>query len=173
MGANKQGGYFGTIKGIHQMDGMKGFFRGWVPPFFGSVLYRSMQFAAFEAAFTKWEHTPSMRKEIPYTAGCEVRVVAAGVFGGTCRSLIECPFEYAKVKQQTGQTWVVKDIYRGFSALYPRSTVMMTAYFCQIDFCRRNTRLFESKSGQFLASGGASLIGWFLIWPFEVIKNMA
>ena len=57
----KQNGYIGSIKNIYQVDGAKGFFRGWVPPFFGSVIYRSVQFAAFEAAFTRWENVPFMR----------------------------------------------------------------------------------------------------------------
>ena len=70
-----------------------------------------------------------MRTQIPYTMGLEARVVAAGLIGGSCRSLVECPFEYAKVKGQTGQVWVFKDIFKGISTLLPRSTFMMTAYF--------------------------------------------
>ena len=30
----------------------------------------------------------------------------------------------------------------------------------------------ESMAGQFLVSGSASLCGYILIWPFEVIKNL-
>ena len=97
--------YFGTINGVWQADGWRGFFKGWMPPFFGSVIFRSAQFAAFESAFTKWETNSFMRREIPGTMGLELRVVGAGIFAGTVRSLIECPFEYAKVKGQTGQTW--------------------------------------------------------------------
>ena len=35
-------------------QGPLGFYRGCVPPFFGSVIYRSVQFAVFEAFYTKW-----------------------------------------------------------------------------------------------------------------------
>jgi len=31
----------------------------------------------------------------------------------------------------------------------------------------------ESKIGQFLASGSAALVSYWLVWPFEVLKNMA
>ena len=50
---------------------------------------------------------------------------------------------------------------------------MMTVYFLQIDSLRRHTRLFESKFGQFLASGGAATFGFFIIWPLEILKNLA
>jgi solute carrier family 25 carnitine/acylcarnitine transporter 20/29 len=91
--------YVPTIKKVFQTEGAMGFYKGWVPPFFGSVIFRSAQFSAFEAAFTHWESSESMKKEIPGTYGVQYRVVAGGMFGGTVRSCLECPFEYAKVKQ--------------------------------------------------------------------------
>ena len=83
-------------------EGPIGFYRGCVPPFFGSVLYRSVQFSVFEAFYTKWEKNESMQQTIPGTGGLEWRTVCAGFLGGSTRSFIECPFEYAKVKRQTG-----------------------------------------------------------------------
>jgi len=61
--------------------------------------------------------------------GLKPCVVAAGIFGGTVRSCIECPFEYAKVKRQTGQKWEMRSLYKGMTNLWPRSTFMMTSYF--------------------------------------------
>ena len=49
---------------------------------------------------------------------------------------------------------------------------MLTTYFTYVDFFRRHTTLMESMAGQFLVSGSASLCGYILIWPFEVIKNL-
>jgi hypothetical protein len=88
-----------------------------------------------------------MREKIPSSGGIELRVLFGGIISGTVRSLVECPFEYAKVKRQTGQTWIMKDIYRGFTNLYPRTTILMTTYFLQVDSYRRHTKLFESKIG--------------------------
>ena len=48
------------------------------------------------------------------TGGIQYRVIAGGVTGATVRALVECPFEYAKVKGQTGQVWKYADIYKGF-----------------------------------------------------------
>ena len=34
--------YVPTVKEIYRVDGWKGYYRGVVPPFFGSVIYRSV-----------------------------------------------------------------------------------------------------------------------------------
>jgi hypothetical protein len=94
-----------------------------------------------------WESNKKMREPVPFTNGIELRVFASGVVSGTIRSCIECPFEYAKVKLQTGQNWILGDVYKGFTNLYPRSTLMMTTYFIQIDSYRRHTNVFKSKLG--------------------------
>jgi hypothetical protein len=47
----------------------------------------------------------------------------------------------------------------------------MTTYFVLIDTLRRNTDLFKTKFGQFLASGFSASAGFWLIWPFETLKN--
>ena len=49
----------------------------------------------------------------------------------------------------------------------------MTYYFCTVDTLRRKTSLWDSKFGQFLVSGGAAMTGFWLIWPLEVLKNLA
>eukprot|EP00355_Strombidium_rassoulzadegani_P009325 CAMPEP_0168623656 /NCGR_PEP_ID=MMETSP0449_2-20121227/8947_1 /TAXON_ID=1082188 /ORGANISM="Strombidium rassoulzadegani, Strain ras09" /LENGTH=54 /DNA_ID=CAMNT_0008665063 /DNA_START=237 /DNA_END=401 /DNA_ORIENTATION=- len=53
-------------------------------------------------AFTKGEDYESAKEAIPYTGGIQLRVLIAGLMAGTMRSVLECPFEYAKVKGQTG-----------------------------------------------------------------------
>jgi len=41
-----------TVKGVYRHDGLIGFYRGCVPPFFGSIMYRSLQFAILDATHT-------------------------------------------------------------------------------------------------------------------------
>ena len=43
-----------------------------------------------------------MKKTIPFTMGLEYRVFAAGILASVSRAILECPFEYAKVRRQTG-----------------------------------------------------------------------
>ena len=78
-----------------------GYYRGCVPPLFGSVIYRSVQFSVYEAIYTKSENIPSLRDTLPGMT-TERRVLLGGIIAGTARSLLENPFEYAKVKRQTG-----------------------------------------------------------------------
>ena len=49
----------------------------------------------------------------------------------------------------------------------------MTFYFCTVDTVRRKTNLWNFKIGQFFVSGGAAMAGFWLIWPLEVLKNLA
>ena len=88
-----------------------------------------------------------MCAEIPGMMGIEWRTLFAGIAGGSARSFIECPFEYVKVKRQTGQTWQFNQMFLGLKELYPRSTLMMTNYFCLVELARKNTDLLKSPMG--------------------------
>ena len=45
--------YIPTIKSVLAKEGPLGFYRGCIPPFIGSIVYRSTQFSVFEAVYTK------------------------------------------------------------------------------------------------------------------------
>jgi solute carrier family 25 (mitochondrial carnitine/acylcarnitine transporter), member 20/29 len=92
-------GYLKSIEMVYHRDGLIGFYRGVIPPFFGSIIYRSLQFSAYEAVFTKCENSPNSRKKIPLTGGIELRVLYGAMASATSRAIVECPFEYAKVKR--------------------------------------------------------------------------
>lgn len=114
-----------------------------------------------------------MRWKIPMTGGIEFRTFAAGWMSGSFRALLECPFEYAKVKRQTGQPWEFAKVYKGFVNVYPRGIGIMGGYFMQIDSWRRHTNMLDSFWGKFVASGSAAMFCYWVIWPFEVLKNLA
>jgi len=40
---------------VWRNEGAMGFYRGWIPPFFGSVFYRSLQFAVYESVWTAFD----------------------------------------------------------------------------------------------------------------------
>ena len=104
---------------------------GWLPPLWGSGLYRSTQFAVYEALYTKWDANRAQpagvagrapgalaprnhNTVIPFTGGLETRVLQAAWCASLARAIIECPIEYAKVARQTGQGWGLKQVYTGF-----------------------------------------------------------
>ena len=88
-----------------------------------------------------------MREEIQLSMGVERRTVLAGVIASVSRAVVECPFEYAKVRMQTNQKWKLKDVYTGFTPLLARTTGLMTLYFVIIDSLRRHTNMFNSIPG--------------------------
>ena len=50
---------------------------------------------------------------------------------------------------------------------------MMTWYFLNVDNLRRKTNLWDYKLGQFVISGGCAMTGFWIMWPCEVLKNLA
>ena len=51
--------YIDTIRKVYQSEGFKGFYKGWIPPFFGSILFRSLQFSIYEGFYTKGGTEPA------------------------------------------------------------------------------------------------------------------
>ena len=125
----------------------------------------------FEGAFTKLGESESMNREIPGTFGVQYKLVLAGLCAGTVRSTIETPFEYVKVKKQTMSNWVFKDIYTGYFVLWPRTVGLVSIFFVTIDCFRRKTNWMDHKLGQFCAAGLGAVIGLWVTWPLELIKN--
>ena len=95
-------GYVETITKVVQEEGPRAFYRGAMAAGIGSIIFRATGFSTFELFYTRWEHNDFMRKHVPLTGGVELRTFAAGILSGSGRALLECPFEYAKVKRQTG-----------------------------------------------------------------------
>ena len=67
----------------------------------------------------------------------------------------------------------MRDAYLGFGPQYVRATGMLTWYFLSVDTLRRRTNLWDFKLGQFLVSGGSAMVGFWVVWPFEMLKNLA
>ena len=110
-------------------------------------MFRATGFSVFELFYTRWAHDETMCTKIPFSGGIEWRTLAAGWLSGSFRAILECPFEYAKVNRQTGQTWEFKGMYKGFTNVYPRGVGIMAGYFMQIDSWRRHTNYMNNKLG--------------------------
>ena len=54
--------------------------------------------ATFEMFYTMWDGHSQMSKVIPNSNGLEYRTLASGIIAGSMRTIIECPYEYVKVK---------------------------------------------------------------------------
>lgn len=170
------GGSMSTVEAcaaIWRADGALGFYRGCLPPMWGSAVYRSAQFAVFETLHARLAEVPALRQRLlPAVSDTEARTPLAGMAGATARTLLEQPIEYAKVKGQTGQQWVLREIYQGALLQWARTGPMMTFWFCAMEAAKRQG-LTVNPLGAFLSSGGAALVGFWIVWPFETLKNQA
>ena len=131
------------------------------------------QFAVFEAVYTRMHELGLDRSKVPGSGGLAWATLFAGVCGASARAIIESPIEYAKVKRQTGQAWHVAEVYQGFFLQWPRTGGMMTFIFCAVDSVRRwsGGQALATPAGQFLTWGGCSMLGFWVIWPLETLKN--
>ena len=166
-------GILQSCRMIYSTSGLVGFYHGCVPPLLGSAVYRSAQFAVYETVHEQTETVLVLRQKVmPIYSDMEVRVLLAGISGASARTMLESPIEYAKVQGQTGQKWRIADIYRGATLQWLRTAPMMTFWFCAMDVSKRRGWL-SSPQGAFLCSGGWALVGFWIVWPFETLKNQA
>ena len=163
-----------TARMIMQKDGLVGFFRGVVPPLWGSVVYRGIMMSSYEYGFTylskNLDENHWLKQEV--FLGLRPMVLTATVFSSLCRCGLENPIEYAKVMGQTGKKWIIKDIYRGVGWQVVRTTGLLLPIFGGIDVARRYTNWMNSFWGQFGVTAGSAAGAYFVCWPLETLKNL-
>ncbi|XP_065068972.1 mitochondrial substrate carrier family protein S-like [Rhopilema esculentum] len=169
-GFENQGMFKSFIKTL-RTDGIRGLYRGCVPPLWGSGIYRSTQFAVFEGVYTYCNDFG--KTQIPLTGGLQIRVLIGGAAASTARAIIETPLELAKVRRQTGQSWHLRGLYKGFGVTWCRTVGLMCTYFILVDTFRRNMsdQFKRPILGPFLISGVAATLGWWVVWPLEYMKS--
>ena len=124
-------GALASARQILSSEGAVGFYRGCLPPMWGSAVYRSAQFAVYDLLYAEAERHPASLEHVPGT-DMQWRVLGAGAVGATARTVLESPIEYAKVKGQTNQKWRLNEVYRGAGLQWARTGPMMTLYFCTL-----------------------------------------
>lgn len=172
--AYSKDGALSAAKRLYGLEGMRGFFKGMVPPLWGSSVYRSIMMGAYEAAFTSLSRSfPEdhfMRQEM--VLGIRPLVPLSSAFAAVCRCALESPIEYAKVMGQTGQQWNVKDVYRGFGTQVMRTTNLLMPLFTMLDIFRNKTDLLKTKIGTFSVTFFVSSTSYLVVWPLETMKNL-
>ena len=163
---------FAVVREMWRRDSAQAFFRGVIPPLWGSAVYRSVMISSYEGAYTAFD------KRLPADSFWKqglVRpmVVASAVFCSLCRILVEAPIEQAKVSRQTGQPIVIANLYRGAMAQAVRTTGMLLLIFVPYDIARRKSELFRSLAGQFVVVTGCCAFSYAVNWPLETLKNLA
>lgn len=155
----------GVAIDIYKTQGIRGFYSGFFPPFIGSSIFRSIQFAAYGFTVASFRDEDSLLRRTKI-AGVEARVILGGIVSGTCRAVIESPLDFLKTQKQVRSNLSVMSfaqLYKGFTATLGRNILLMTTFFAVID------RLSDWDS--FARGGTATTAAWTLVWPLDVVKS--
>ncbi len=152
--------------------GVTGLYRGGLPMFCSAGLFMSTAFASFEATYTFLDNRFG-RFEMPMTGGIQNRVIVGGLVSALCRSIVETPLEFIKVRRQTHLAWKLRHIYTGFGVTCCRTIGLMCTYFVLVDSGRRHIpELFSIPLlGPFITGAMASTVSWWVVWPLEYMKS--
>lgn len=169
-----------VARGMYARHGARAFWRGCVPPLWGSTVYRSAMMSSYEASFTYLERVDPARDSkmgaflhAEVLGGMRPLVVCSAVCCAVVRAVFESPIEYAKVMSQTGRPWELRDVYRGVVPQTVRTTAMLVLIFVPYDICRRKTNWFNTLAGQFAVTTTVCAASYALVWPLETLKNLA
>ena len=186
-----RGGALRTLVGVVRSEGFLALYRGLLPPLLGSSLFRSVQISVYASAYTAAGASPRLCAEVPGTGGLQARVLLAAVASSTARALIECPMELIKVRQQTGQPWLlprtagasssglvraaaeIRNLYTGFGPTWARTVGLMGTFFILVDSLERLAPQAVSIPliGPFLKGGVCATLGWVVVWPLENLRT--
>lgn len=183
-----QGSSFKTLRTVLRNEGARALWRGLTPPLLGSMVYRSVQFGAYSAAFAACKDVEWLTTPQPALGGMQLRVIVGGLSSATARAFFETPLEHIKVRRQTGQAWMLAPSWKealraphrelvhafgGFSITWLRCAGLMTTFFMMVDTGVRYAPdlMTAPLIGPFLKGGVCATVAWWLIWPWENLKN--
>jgi solute carrier family 25 carnitine/acylcarnitine transporter 20/29 len=172
--AAARGGALATLRRVLSTDGVRGLYRGLLPPLLGSAVYRSLQFFAYSATYTAVGEDPFLTAPVPLLGGLQPRVLLAGAAATTARAIIETPLEVVKVRQQLGVALGgLRELRTGFGLTWARLYIALGGFFALCDHMdRHHPRVFSVPVvGSFLKGGVCATATWVLAWPLEVVKN--
>ena len=169
---------------VVRAEGIAGLFRGIVPIVASTGVQKSALFSANAGARRACETSgiAALTAPIPFTS-LPPSVIVGGVAAGTARTLVETPFELAKVRFQTGggvraatgllSLGQIAELYTGAGATWARGTAMLTTFFVLCDYSERAAPQLMARPllGGFLKGGVCATLAWAIAWPLEVAKN--
>lgn len=170
-------GMIASFRRLYMEEGIRGLYRGIIPPLFGSSIFRAVQFSVYGGAYRALGEDDTIGKyvkqEIPLTGGLQYRVLLAGVASSTARTFLETPLELVKVRRQLNQPWHVSELMNGFTVTWLRTIGLMTTFFVLVDSAERHVPwlIDQPVLGPFFKGGICATISWWVIWPFESVKS--
>lgn len=106
-----------VIAKTYQNEGVLGFYRGFVPPLMGSMIYRGAAFSAYSGAYSACSGVPLLQQDIPLTGGLKPCVIVGATASAVVRATIESPLDFIKLRYQIGEG-VMQDASKGSTAVH-------------------------------------------------------
>ena len=162
---------FDTIKTRQQVSGalqLSNLYRGFSPALFGSVVFRTVPFIAYNVT------TEYARPRNKWLRDRPIALAAmGGLAGGLARSLVECPCEYAKTRLQVSQKWAVDQLYTGLGITMARNAAVISLFWAFVEsskpWCERVAPGRYTRA--FVSGGICSAAAWCVVFPLDVIKS--
>jgi hypothetical protein len=181
--ANK--GAMSVTREVMLTEGITGLYRGMVPILISTGLQKSALFAGYAGGRRMCEKSgiSALTCPIPLTGGLSPAVLVGSMASATARTVVETPFELAKVRSQTGGSFRAKagvfslaqvsELYTGAFATWARGALMLTSFFVLCDYSERAAPALMSAPmlGGFIKGGLCATVAWAVAWPVEVVKS--
>ena len=147
---------------VLKADGAAGLYRGILPIVMSTGLQKSALFSANAGARRACEE--SGVRGLP-------ALLVGGLAAGTARTVVETPFELAKVRYQTGGgVGQLSELYTGAGATWARGTLMLTSFFVMCDYSEKAAPELMSRPllGGFLKGGVCATLAWAVACCVEI-----
>lgn len=182
------------IRATYAEEGLRGFFRGIVPPLISISAVKSISFSIYEQ--TKGFLKTRMGADSLGTV--TTRSFGAGATAGSIIAVISAPFELVKIQRQLEQLKlaqsgkqvqsqmqttsykVAKDIvrfrgplglYNGFHLHAARDILGTGFYFAAYDGLKFLSSNSTSPTTHFLSGGICGVITWIMVYPLDLVKS--
>ena len=157
----------GTAQRIVQQHGLRGLYKGGIPPMIGGSIIRSAQFGAYNSSLTLLRQS-----RLPQKVVCTVdyQVVLAGMAGGVGRAVVEAPMDYIKTRQQMSLPWTFKQAFTGTSATFMRNIWLFAVFAYTVDLSKQLTKDGKGLS-PFWTGAVCATTAWLAVWPLDVVKS--
>ena len=197
--AYKELGFLQSVKNIYKLEGISGFYRGFIPPLVGSVAYRGLLFSTYAGTYSVCSHYPLLHDEIPYTGGLRPSVIIAAISASVARASIESPLDFIKLRYQIGEqafsdgasgksssvmsiarsfaaspVSFVGHLYHGFTPTLFRTFGLVGSFFIMVDYSVRYIPDVVNAPliGPFFKGGVCATTAWVFAFPFETTKSV-
>lgn len=183
--AYKNSSFSHVVRTVWKAEGVRGFYRGFVPPLVGSMGYRGVLFSAYGGAYAACEKISVLHEPISHTGGLRPSILIAAFAASVARATIESPLDFIKVRQQIGKSAMndagssspfvtIRHLYHGYSATLLRTMGLLGSFFVMVDYSVRYIPevINAPLVGPFFKGGVCATTAWVFAFPFETTKSV-